>query len=183
MVNSKNKGGNFERNLAKELSLWLSNGEDDSWIWRTSSSGGRSTQRSKKGKTTQGAAGDLTFTDERAAPFFDIFSVELKIGYNDTNPLLIIDSGSKNHSFKVNLEQCIRDAELVNKQPLLIFKRDRMKACVCLQVSYFNSLIDEFGNLSDKVEYIKIWDGDKEFIILKSIDFFEWANPEYFRKR
>ena len=183
MVNSKNKGGNWERKCAKEISLWLSNGEDDSWVWRTASSGARATQRNKKGQTTQGASGDLTFTDERAAPFFNMFSVELKSGYNNTNPLMEIDSKSKKHDFRSNLDQCIKDAELSNKEPLLIFRRDRMEACVCMLASRYNHMCGYFGNLKVQTKRLTLWDGKDLFIIFKLSDFFDWANPEYFQNK
>lgn len=180
MVNSKNKGGNFERNFSKQLSLWLSNGEHDDWCWRSASSGARATQRGKQGKTTQGGSGDLTFVHEAAAPFFNLFSVELKVGYNDTNPLMEIDSSSKTHDFRANLNQAMRDAKLAGKEPLLIFKRDRMSTCVCMLKERFNHMVDYFGNLAFDIRYLELYDGDDNFIIFKIEDFFNWANPEYF---
>jgi len=180
MVNSKNKGGNWERKIAKQLSLWISNGKDDSWVWRTASSGGRSTQRSKNGLTTAGGSGDLTFTDSRAEHFFNIFSVELKCGYQETNPLMEIDSNSKTHPFRENLQQAINDAKLSNKEPMLIIKRDRMNPCVCFLKSRYTRMVGTFGDLKFDVKYLEFWNGTDKFIIFKLDDFLDWANPEYF---
>jgi len=75
----KSKGNQFERDQARLISLWLSNGEDPDLLWRSSSSGGRASS----GKTTA-HFGDLGIqkTDslytEQAKRFLDIFSVEIK---------------------------------------------------------------------------------------------------------
>lgn len=76
------KGGSFERELAKKLSLWLSRGEDDSWLWRTSNSGGRATVRGRKGKGTKGHCGDLGACCREAEPFLQLVTIEAKRGYN-----------------------------------------------------------------------------------------------------
>lgn len=53
------KGQDLERSISRQLSLWWSNGEADDWFWRASQSGGRATQRAKKGMRTLNSAGDL----------------------------------------------------------------------------------------------------------------------------
>ena len=53
------KGSNYERDIAKKLSLWASHDEHDDWIWRTSSSGARAKTRSKQGKSTANSCGDI----------------------------------------------------------------------------------------------------------------------------
>jgi hypothetical protein len=75
------KGSSFEREVAKQLSLWWSGGERDDLIWRTAMSGGRATVRHRQGKRTAGQAGDLTATDDQALPLFKLVAFELKRGY------------------------------------------------------------------------------------------------------
>ena len=41
------KGGAWEREFSKYLSLWITEGERDDVFWRSSQSGGRATQRAK----------------------------------------------------------------------------------------------------------------------------------------
>ena len=60
---SKDKGGNFERDICKALSLWYTYGEDDNIFWRTSGSGNRATVRTKKGQKTKYDYGDITFSN------------------------------------------------------------------------------------------------------------------------
>jgi hypothetical protein len=80
-----NKGGEYEREISKQLSLWVSKGKRDDLIWRTSASGGRATTRSKKKLETAYAYGDLTFTDPKAKPLFDLAVIEAKRGYTSTS--------------------------------------------------------------------------------------------------
>jgi hypothetical protein len=80
-INSKNKGGTFERLVAKQLSLWYSKNSSDDIFYRTASSGGRSTQRTKRGQSVTNSAGDLSFLDSAGEPFLKCCAVEIKIGY------------------------------------------------------------------------------------------------------
>ena len=57
------KGSVFEREICKELSLWITSGERDDIFWRTAGSGGRATMRKKSGKTTANQEGDVCATD------------------------------------------------------------------------------------------------------------------------
>lgn len=75
------KGGEFEREVCPQLSLWLSKGKHDDWFWRASQSGGRATQRSKTGRRTIGHYGDIAATCPEAAEFMKFVTIELKRGY------------------------------------------------------------------------------------------------------
>jgi len=81
------KGGNYERQVCKELSLWWTNGERDDIFWRTAGSGGRSTARRKKKKSTANAAGDIRYDDALGKPFIDYFLCEIKRGYTSRGRL------------------------------------------------------------------------------------------------
>lgn len=76
------KGPPFERWVATRLSLWWTGGERDDVFWRSQGSGGRATNRRRRGRTTAGQYGDLCATDPSAQPFIDLFTVEMKRGYN-----------------------------------------------------------------------------------------------------
>ena len=76
--NSKSKGSSFERTVAKQLSLWVSNGKRDDHFWRTAGSGSRSTIRSKKGKLTEGGSGDICSMSMETKIFTDALIFECK---------------------------------------------------------------------------------------------------------
>jgi hypothetical protein len=77
----KAKGGAFERLICKKLSLWWTGGNRDDVFARTASSGGRATQRSKKGKHTFGQYGDIQAADPIGQPLIDLCVIECKDGY------------------------------------------------------------------------------------------------------
>lgn len=77
----KAKGGAFERLICKKLSLWWTNGKRDDVFFRTASSGGRATQRSKQGKKTFGQYGDIQAADPIGQPLIDLCVIECKNGY------------------------------------------------------------------------------------------------------
>lgn len=77
-MNGKSKGGEFERFVSKQLSLWISKRERDDLFWRTHNSGGRYTVRKKQGKDTLRQEGDVTSVDSSVEFFTDNFYVESK---------------------------------------------------------------------------------------------------------
>lgn len=87
------KGGQFERDFSRQLSLWWTNGERDDIFWRTAGSGARATVRSKKGKTTAGQYGDITATDPDGKLLIDNILFELKNGYPDAEIEKLINYG------------------------------------------------------------------------------------------
>lgn len=89
------KGGQFERDFSRSLSLWWTNGERDDIFWRTAGSGARATVRTKKGKTTAGQYGDITATDPDGKILIDKILFELKNGYPDAEIEKLINYGKK----------------------------------------------------------------------------------------
>lgn len=88
---SGSRGGPFEREVSKKLSLWWSNGEHDDLFWRSSASGARATQRAKVGKRTIGHAGDIAATAADSAPLTQLVNIECKKGYTTRSPYDLID--------------------------------------------------------------------------------------------
>ena len=91
------KGGQFEREFCRTLSLWYSKGELDDIFWRTSNSGGRATVRRKNNARTFGQQGDVQAVDPIGAPLMRHLCFELKRGYS-------------NHSFADALDCTILNA-------------------------------------------------------------------------
>lgn len=77
----KNKGNAFERRICQKLSLWWSEGKREDIFWRSASSGGVATMRSKRGKTMAGQSGDISAIHESGMPLTRLCTVELKRGY------------------------------------------------------------------------------------------------------
>lgn len=79
------KGGEYERDISRFLSLWWTRGERDDIFWRTSASGARATARAAKFKKTKYDYGDITFTDPIAKLMLDLMVIEAKRGYTNTS--------------------------------------------------------------------------------------------------
>jgi hypothetical protein len=75
---SKAKGSSFERSVCRSLSLWLSDGERDDLLWRSSMSGGRATVQLAKGRVNLSQSGDVSAIGQGAYEFCERTFVEIK---------------------------------------------------------------------------------------------------------
>jgi len=78
------KGGTFERDICKELSMWWTDNSRDDIFWRTSGSGARATARRKSGVTTQNSSGDVGYLAVNGMPLIDLMCIEIKRGYTSS---------------------------------------------------------------------------------------------------
>jgi len=129
------KGSAFERHVCKELSLWWTKGKGDrdNIFWRTSASGGRATIRSKRGKTTPGQYGDICAVDLIGKPLLDVFTFELKRGYNRFTIQDMLDKprGAVKQEYEKWIEQAENNCDISNSLSwLIIFRRDRRETMV-----------------------------------------------------
>lgn len=121
-VNGAAKGADFERLMARELSLWISAGKSDDLLWRSGGSGARSTSRFKKkgGKHLDYQSADIALVHPEAKPFADRFVTECKF-YRQ------LDLHRMFHGARASLigawwSKVSREAANVHKEPLLIVK-------------------------------------------------------------
>jgi len=89
------KGGQFEREVSRQLSLWWTKGNADDVFWRSTTSGARATTRKKQGKGTHGQCGDLCATNKIGLPLLDLLTLELKNGYSKRSIMDSIDKTEK----------------------------------------------------------------------------------------
>lgn len=89
----RNRGSGWEREFCKLISTWWTGGHRDDAFWRTAGSGGRATVRARRGvATTAYQHGDICPTDEVGGPLCDVFTWELKQGYEDATLHQVLDS-------------------------------------------------------------------------------------------
>lgn len=192
------KGSQFERAIAKKLSLWYSRGKRDDLFWRTAGSGARATTRMKQNIDTANSAGDLGFLHSEGKPFIDICLMEIKRGYNKkkTSPsaqlsilsLLDVPEGRKTKpvlfSWWDKAEQ--ERKEHKRKYSLVIFRRDRRNACICMHKKTFTAL--EKRSRKDFVfpqngPWLHVQKDGHNLIIFLLEDFLKWCKPSmFFRK-
>jgi len=132
------KGSSFEREICKKLSLWwtrdLEHPRDDVF-WRSSQSGGRATERAKKGKSTYGSYGDITAVDPIGEPLLKLFTIELKRGRSHGCPGDLLDASPSKvvRPFEATLNQTITSSERAGSVSwLLISKHDHRLPVVYL---------------------------------------------------
>lgn len=119
------KGGSMERAFAKQLSLWWSDGQHDDWFWRTAGSGGRATNRGKKGQSTVNAAGDIGAMCGEAQRLLNVVTIECKRGYNKTDIQELLDHKGKSQ-FREFIQQAQASASLAGTPFFwLVIQRDR----------------------------------------------------------
>ncbi len=174
------KGSSFEREIAKLLSLWWSDGKNDNVFYRSTTSGARATQRSKKGKETYLQQGDITASDPIGEPLIKEWSIEIKTGYgkktdtgiNRWDVLDFLDSRQKEPVLQKMWNQCVRDAELTNRTPVLIFRRNGRTPCIMFTVSYMLTKLQPF--YGDFTNHHLIIRTTLDCVIMSLQDFFKW---------
>lgn len=121
------KGAQFERQVCKELSLWITQGEREDIFWRSAMSGGKATRMKAAGKTAASMAGDIIATDSIGERLLKDFMVECKFYKNlNLNGLLLGLESGINGFWKVAL----REAKAHGKIPLLIAKQNQFPIMV-----------------------------------------------------
>lgn len=185
------KGGDFEREFSKKLSLWFTQGKSPDVFWHTHGSGGRATMRGKRVKgQLQSQHGDITAVEEEGKPLEAEWSIELKTGYSGKSKkklknedgksvkillrwdlLDLIDSAQTEPVFYSFWNQARRDAELSGRVPVLVFRRNGRKPCIVFTRGYFNKLVDAFGfPWNDTVIQV-----GKRACIMGLDSFFDWV--------
>ena len=127
------KGGQYERDICHQLSLWWTNGEDDFVFWRTANSGGRATVRAKKGKKSDGHCGDVCAVNPIGQPFIDLVTPEIKRGYNNDTFHALLDAPPTAASSKYET-WIIKARDAAKRQGsyswCLIHRRDRRRPLI-----------------------------------------------------
>jgi hypothetical protein len=118
----KIKGGNFEREMARALSLWITDGQNPNTLWRSAMSGGRSTLARKKGEVNKYQSGDLSAISPEAYSYVENVYTELKFYSQLGIEKFLLGLPSKLTEFwKETLDQ----ATYHNQLPVLIAKQNR----------------------------------------------------------
>ena len=175
------KGGNFEREIAKLLSLWWSDNARDDIFYRSQASGGRFTSRRRSGKDTALQGGDITASDPIGEPLVREWSIEIKTGYgkktdsgiNRWDVLDFLDSRQKTPVLEKMWDQCKRDAELTNREPVLIFRRNGRAPCIMFNCLYILEKLNPFFGKLGK-DCLGVYVKDINCTIIPLQNFMEW---------
>jgi hypothetical protein len=115
----KGKGGQYERDTCRRLSLWVSDGNRDDLFWRSASSGGQHTTQGNK----ESQAGDICCTHALGQPFMDMAVIECKhrkYELMEPHKLIFGHEGCKlTHYWR----KLVRQSRLLKpRQPVMIFR-------------------------------------------------------------
>ena len=172
-MNFKEKGNNFEREVSKLLSLFLSEGKEDDLLYRTASSGARYTSRKMKGKDTRNQSGDITSITPEADDFINSVNIEVK-HYKDIG-LWSLFTGASNSNILEFWNQVRRDADSTSKLPMLIVKQNYKPVLLVTNEIMYNILVGHF-----KYPKVQIRLANDEIIYLYILNDILKINPEAF---
>lgn len=158
----KNKGSEFEREVGRILSRWISDGKKDDLFTRTVTSGGKFTTALKKGKSS-GEAGDLMGANPMAYEFSSRILVECKhwnrldfsdflLGYGELYKALL----------HTQTQACI-----VKKQWMLIVRQNWCPIIVMMPLDIF---------LNRELHHHKLF--ERTIVMLRLKDFLGGTVPE-----
>jgi hypothetical protein len=126
------KGGDWEREVAKTLTTWLTGSPKPYVWWRMPSSGAMATISEENKELS----GDLIALRPEGAFLTDKYSVECKVGYPSSSFHKHL-KGVKNDEIKDFWEQCCNDANKASKKPLLIYKKKMHNALIGIEMPDF----------------------------------------------
>ena len=128
---SKAKGSAFERVVCAKLSLWISDGKHDDWLWRSAMSGGRGTRRELK-LGAQNVSGDICAIHSGGHILTDHYHVEAKHVRNmELTSFALKGTGFLTREWK----RCTRQAQSHRKTPMMIVRQNLMPEIVLLPAS------------------------------------------------
>jgi len=161
------KGSQFERDMCREFSLWLSHGQRDDLLWRTSQSGGRATTRRQKGAAlaTKGCYGDVCVVDTEhpvARLWGQHVSMELKRGYSGVSVQDLVDLPDRaaTRTFESFIKQARDDAKASGRKWLIVWKRDKREPVVVCEFDLPGVLVCKHGfkNMENGADKALVWE-------------------------
>jgi hypothetical protein len=120
---SKQKGAQFERDVCRVFSLWVSKGQREDCFWRSAMSGGRATLKARKGLAdkAQSQCGDLSSIHPLGELLLRIFLVECKFYKNFE--LQLVAFGKRGKMLPI-WEKVKKEAKTFKRLPLLVAKQN-----------------------------------------------------------
>lgn len=158
----KSKGNNYENQLAKELSLWLTDNVRSDVLERSPASGGKATSARKRNVQAGHISGDLIATCDEGYTLIDRFVIEAKHrneeGIN-VNGLVFATSKGGILAFWLKL---LDECQQTNKLPMLVFRQNNRPSILCLckqgvELFHFEEHIHAVFNLEPTPMYMTLF--------------------------
>jgi len=182
----------FERDMCRQWSEWFSGGQEDDLFGRTPQSGGRATERKKKGLTGFNYAGDMMAYSIRGRALTEDNYFEFKRGYTKTKKksrdavsiLNLVDNLASNKeplliTWWKKLEKERKTHR--KKRGFLVFKRDRKEICIVMNFKTWLVVMDLEMPLpirSTIKKYATIKYNKINIVVCRLNDFFTEVSPK-----
>jgi hypothetical protein len=172
------KGGSFEREVAVDLTKWLTGKKKPYVFWRMPGSGGLATIHEE----CVDLSGDIRSLKPYSEFMTNRFSIECKTGYPRTNFWQLFKK-IKHFDIKDFWMQTCRDAEKAGKYPMLIFRKLGQKKVVCIRDLEDLSLTFEISELRN-LPTLTVRFGCElpPMVVYDFVDFFKLVCPDDIKK-
>jgi len=167
MSNGKAKGSGYERDICKMLTMWLT-GKDKPYVWwRSPSSGALATITAQNPNLT----GDIISVLPEGNFLTDRFSIEIKTGYPKSSFNKFF-SNAKNNEIEMFWKQAVNDASKSNKEPMMIYKKDRKEPLIFLREVVKNKLPQ-----LEELNYFILKFNSERVVVFNTNEFFTKTKP------
>ena len=173
------KGGDFERDVAKQLTVWLAGKPKPYMFWRMPASGGLATIHEE----CVGLAGDIRAIHPDGEFLTDIFTIECKTGYPRTSFWQHF-KGIKNFNLEAFWLQACGEAIGSNRRPMLIYRKKGNKPLIGI-TDDVASEISEVADLCEMPSIFMNWPMIKNIqsmYLFPFEEFLEAVGPEEIKK-
>ena len=173
------KGSNFERDMARAISMWWTRESHDDCFWRVLGSGGMATRKERSGKaTTHASFNDIEPKTADAHAFTDKVILELKRGYHSWSITDVIDSKNpKKQKWAEFFEQTTYAWKASKRKYwVVIFKRDQRKIMIAICPDLWMDLPKDFLNVPRAILRNTGYD-----CVLITWEDFTKIDPDFFR--
>jgi len=153
MTNSKKKGGNYERDVARMLSKWATGTDEVLCFWRQISSGSVSTIAKKNNKNASGLDGDFICVAESDHPKFQILKQFLQTFFVDSKCLgnihlmMTNPKNQKSNQLLNEIKKVFSEARSSDKIPMLICKATNDKKIDDFIILPLNIGVSAYNNI------------------------------------
>ena len=168
------KGSDYERDVCRRLSRWVTNGEKDDVYWRSAMSGGMATRRKD---TDSFISGDICAVREEGFALLRIFVIECK-RVNDLH-LHTLPYDRQSNIFLFWRQACTQ-ARRERRQPLLIARQDRFPELVGLHPRAFSVMQEVVVNPDRRQlapHFVEV--GKEQLVLVDAAEFWRWFEVKH----
>jgi hypothetical protein len=169
------KGGDFERYIAKQLTVWLTGKPKPYMFWRMPASGGLATIHEE----CVGLAGDIRSVHKDAEFLTNIFSIECKTGYPHTSFWQHFKN-IKNFNLELFWLQACGESMGSNRRPMLIYRKKGNKPLVGITEDIISELqeVDDLTEIPSVCMYWPVIKNIQPMHLFNFEDFLEAVSPD-----